>query len=533
MYRVRERALWTRRNILLRLRNVPMSIHSIHNDDIDISEQELKFSLAPSDVRKFKSISLLADKRVSKTSLISTYFDTPGNALGNAGISLRVRSSDGRLTQTLKLPTVPPNGLFRREEYEIELSDAWPDIDKVRQHLPAPLRRSLKTALRDVFRVEVRRVEWPISGKSSEIALSLDEGVTRAGERSEVVRELEIELRQGDMKAVFGLAHQIAKVVPLRLEISSKAERGYRLAEGKAISVEKAPRVRLHRNVTVANGFQILASLFIRHFVANEAAFFAEGSPEAVHQMRVAVRRLQLLISFHEDLLSRRERDALHREIQRTSKLLGTARDLDIALMTLDRNGESTRFTAVIPEIHQERKAAYAGVRVMLNSQRFCLFMIDLLALIELFPREVADSSSRRRLGERKLAVDAVQILQSNWKKLRKFKRVSDLSERKRHRLRLRAKALRYASEFFSDLFVGSKRSRRRDGFIDAVTELQDELGELNDRAFVRRLLERPSGAKDAIPAKYRDKEKDSEQALIVTAEKAQKHLCARRPFWC
>jgi triphosphatase len=510
-----------------------MSIRSAHEySDVDITERELKFSLASSDVRKFKSLSLLADKRVSKTSFISTYFDTPGNALGNAGISLRVRSSHGRLIQTLKLPTVPPNGLFRREEYEVELSNACPDIDKIRQQFPTPLRRKLKAALHAVFCVEVQRTEWTISWKSSEIALSLDEGVIRAGEKSEVVRELEIELRQGDLMAVFGFARQIARAVPLRLEIYSKAERGYRLAESKAIGVEKARQVRLRREVTVANGFQILASLFIRHFAANEAAFFAESSAEAVHQMRVAVRRLQSLISFHEDLLSRRERGAVHDEIRRTSRLLGTARDLDVALVVLDRDGEPRRFSAAISEIHRKREMAYADIRAMLNSRRFCLRMLDLLALIERIPLEVADGYSGRKHGRRTLAAEAGRILRANWKKLRKFGRVSDLSERRRHRLRLRAKALRYASEFFSDLFVGSKRSRRRDNFIGAVTKLQDELGEINDRAFVRRLLERLSGAREAIRGENREKGTGSERALIEAAEKAQKRLCARHPFW-
>jgi triphosphatase len=505
------------------------ALRSIHRcGDVDISEQELKFSLASSDVRRLKSISLLAGKRASKTNLISTYFDTPDKALSNAGMSLRVRSSHGQLIQTLKVPIVPATGLFRRSEYEIELSEAWPDIDEIRQQFPAPLRRKLKAALQAVFCVEVRRTEWAISWKSSEIALSLDEGVIRAGENSEVVCELEIELRQGDLMAVFGFARQIAAAVPLRLEIYSKAERGYRLAEGKAIGVEKARLVRLRHNVTVANGFQILASLFIRHFAANEAAFFAEGSPEAVHQMRVAVRRLQSLVSFLEDLLSRRERDALHNEIRRTSRLLGTARDLDVALMVLDRDGRRRRFSAVISEIHRKHETAYADIRAMLNSRRFCLRIIDLLALIELIPGEVADGYPGRKLGGRKLAAEAGRILRSNWKKLRKFSRVSGLGERRRHRLRLRAKALRYASEFFSGLFVGSKRSRRRDDFIDAVTKLQDELGELNDRAFVRRLLERLSGAH----ATDREKGTDSERTLIDAAEKTQKHLCARHPFW-
>jgi len=42
---------------------------------------------------------------------------------------------------------------------------------------------------------------------------------------------------------------------------------------------------------------------------------------------------------------------------------------------------------------------------------------------------------------------------------------------------------VRYASEFFADLFPGRKASKRREKFLSALEHVQDCLGDLNDIA--------------------------------------------------
>ena len=48
-------------------------------------------------------------------------------------------------------------------------------------------------------------------------------------------------------------------------------------------------------------------------------------------------------------------------------------------------------------------------------------------------------------------------------------------------RIRIQAKKLRYASEFFGATFPGKKAARRRKEFIAALEPLQETLGDLND----------------------------------------------------
>src|SRR6516162_6624825 len=52
-----------------------------------------------------------------------------------------------------------------------------------------------------------------------------------------------------------------------------------------------------------------------------------------------------------------------------------------------------------------------------------------------------------------------------------------------RHRLRIQAKKLRYAAEFFASLFPWKRAVKRRKQFLDALGRLQNGLGDLNDIA--------------------------------------------------
>ena len=48
-----------------------------------------------------------------------------------------------------------------------------------------------------------------------------------------------------------------------------------------------------------------------------------------------------------------------------------------------------------------------------------------------------------------------------------------------RHRLRIQAKKLRYAAEFFATVFFGKGASKLRKAFLSALEDMQDCLGEL------------------------------------------------------
>jgi triphosphatase len=73
-------------------------------------------------------------------------------------------------------------------------------------------------------------------------------------------------------------------------------------------------------------------------------------------------------------------------------------------------------------------------------------------------------------------ARDRLQRLRRSVMKL--GRKLEKLEPTRRHRLRIRAKKLRYAAEFFGECFKGR---RRRERLLDSLEELQEGLGSLQD----------------------------------------------------
>ena len=86
--------------------------------------------------------------------------------------------------------------------------------------------------LAPVFTTRVERVVRIVHVGEAVIEAALDRGELSADGRRAPVCELELELKSGQPPALFDLARQLAKRVPLRLSLISKAERGYGLAVG-------------------------------------------------------------------------------------------------------------------------------------------------------------------------------------------------------------------------------------------------------------------------------------------------------------
>jgi triphosphatase len=139
----------------------------------------------------------------------------------------------------------------------------------------------------------------------------------------------------------------------------------------------------------------------------------------------------------------------------------------------------------------------------------------------------------------------------SNWlavssvrkKILKQGKRLNDLTTQKRHKLRIRAKKLRYASEFFRDVFPGKKKARKRKLAETALKELQSALGELNDISARERMMSEVT-MQEPISS-VRDKRKLSFAAGIVygsqkaqvedlmhEAKKANRKFAETKAFW-
>ena len=117
-----------------------------------------------------------------------------------------------------------------------------------------------------------------------------------------------------------------------------------------------------------------------------------------------------------------------------------------------------------------------------LRSFRFRDLVLNTAAWIEVGDWTRNADDLVRGLRQRSIVKTAADELQHRYKKVRKHgKNLRKLSPRRRHKLRLQTKKVRYAAEFFAAAFPGKKANKRRKTFIASLEKLQDALGDLND----------------------------------------------------
>src|SRR6185312_6168882 len=97
---------------------------------------------------------------------------------------------------------------------------------------------------------------------------------------------------------------RLLDIAPLRLEIRTRAERGYHLLdEGREAPQSQASRAPIIKpGLTVEESLQRIGQNCLSTVLLYEAAAIAE-MPNGVHQMRVAIRRLRSVVASMKQML--------------------------------------------------------------------------------------------------------------------------------------------------------------------------------------------------------------------------------------
>jgi inorganic triphosphatase YgiF len=341
-----------------------------------------------------------------------------------------------------------------------------------------------------------------------------------AGERRSPVCEIELELKSGDPAALFAFARRIDAVVPIRLGVLSKAERGYALA-GAAPTRVMAERVVLAGDAIAALAFGQIVQSCIRQFRLNETLLLAGRDVGALHQARVALRRLRSAFSIFEPMIG----DAggeLRAELRWLASELGQARDLDVVLKRAGPGPLQHRIATM-------REAAYDGVCETLSSARSRRLMFDVSEWIA--TTDWSGKAGGRRDGNGAARDFAVRVLDRYRRKVkREGRKLADIDDEARHEVRKSAKKLRYAAEFFAGLFERKSEKRRHKRFVDALEVLQDQLGALNDLAATPDILKRLGVAGDPGAAELMARGKKGK--LLDAAADAHADFIDTKRFW-
>jgi triphosphatase len=451
-------------------------------------EFEVKLELAPASLSALKKFPLLRTRTAaSHATEFSVYFDTDNQKLRKKGLMLRVRRVGSRHLQTIKASAnLAP---IERDEWETEIVGNKPDLSLAKDTALEPLiTNKLRRQLRPLFETRVRRTIYPVVNGAHAIALCVDRGTIDTGTRSVPLCEIELELKRGTAAKLFDVARELAQTLPVRLALKSKSERGYEIIDGKQELPIKAVPINLSADASTRDAFKLIGLACLKQVIDNEPALI-NGDPEGVHQMRVGLRRLRAGISLFAILLHDPQTRGIKTDLRWLARKLGPARELEVLVDRVVTPMKKQRrrwrgMPSLSREIAERRDAAQKDAQEAVQSARFRKLTLDVAAWLEAGQWTNPQDDLVRDRGDLPIAVFAAEQLTRRRRKVRKMgSALARLNTRSRHKLRIHAKKLRYATEFFSSLLTSKRAMKRRREFLVGLERLQDGLGDLNDIA--------------------------------------------------
>jgi triphosphatase len=361
---------------------------------------------------------------------------------------------------------------------------------------------------------------------------------------SQTTYGLEQGSRRGQTWGLYSWLAEPEEIDFMRPSTINKSARDYAFLQSQpspgAVRTERIPLKKSTRN---AKAFQIIANGCL-HQVLENVSGISRGDSEAVHQARVGLRRLRTIIAIFDDMVADRRRDIIKRELKWAARALSPARDLDVLIGEIDqrydRGNEASNLQEQQKVLGRKREAVYREISQVIGSRRFRTLLLDVAGWIETGDWLAIPGKTIRKLRNQQVRRFASEEISQRRKKILKLgKHLKRLGPVRRHKLRIAGKKLRYATEFFADLFPGKAEAKRLHNMINSLKDLQDALGTLNDiegRKALTRKVNRSveSGADRQVAAVARrvlgsDQEKAAH--LLRLAETAQSRLKKAKPL--
>jgi CHAD domain-containing protein len=167
-------------------------------------------------------------------------------------------------------------------------------------------------------------------------------------------------------------------------------------------------------------------------------------------------------------------------------------------------------------------------------SPRYQRFLLTVGAWLGGFTKSAKTPGEAAESTGADLAAFAAAVLQKRHRQLKKRgKSLSTLSPAERHAVRIAAKKLRYAAEFFSSLYPGKRTSK----YLGALAAVQDALGVLNDAATAETLLKEIAATEDLAARQHPEGivlgwVQGTGHSRLAELERTWDAFKGRKPFW-
>jgi triphosphatase len=292
-------------------------------------------------------------------------------------------------------------------------------------------------------------------------------------------------LVEGISAPLANLLQALAERVPLWLAPAPRWAGAFELLREAPSAPSKGKPPSMAPDISNAGALRAIAGANLAHLLANLQCLVATGDPEAIHQMRVALRRLRSAMTLFKAMLHDPHSHGLRSELRWMQQVLGAARDKDVLIAEILQPVDRLFHTApgyleLCDQIEASRQADRAAMLAEVKSPRFAKGLLRLACWLE----EIGQGD---RLGQEPVRTLALATLNRRHRRVKKrMAHFHSLDETGRHECRIEIKKLRYAIDFFG----GILSDRRAAKMASQLALLQDALGHLNDIAAAGRHLQ-------------------------------------------
>lgn len=212
-----------------------------------------------------------------------------------------------------------------------------------------------------------------------------------------------------------------------------------------------------------------------------------QGDVEAVHDMRVATRRMRSAMRVFGDFFQKKALKPHLKGLRKAASALGDVRDLDVIREKTEayrRDHPGSDFTPLYEHMQGSYDEARAALLAHLDSKGFARFVDDFHTFLTT-PGLGAKTFDPDDLTPNHVRHIAPRLIYKRYEQVRVYDHLLPTNDIDTlHALRIDFKRLRYTLEFFVEVLGPEAVS-----VIDEIKDLQDHLGDLNDARVAGALL--------------------------------------------
>lgn len=248
--------------------------------------------------------------------------------------------------------------------------------------------------------------------------------------------------------------------------------------------------IKLSSNITVRDAYTAIAQDCVSQVIAFEQGT-RDRNPEALHKMRVGVRRLRSVINLFKHAIVFERVNGLIDDLRWLQEALGKARDWDVFIQKTAQmrhclpKEEEADFKRFQKACREAQIVAYNVLHDDIETERYATILKCVQELIA--TEQHGDQTGTNEKWRDKPAREfADYTLRRRRKKVLVLgKQIATLTEPELHELRKQIKKLRYGMEFFASFYPKKQVSKT----IGRLVDLQDMIGHLVDVSASQQIL--------------------------------------------